>query len=172
MYLSLFITNKKHSLTIKQTTMYFITKKTSATGKKFQAVDTKMDKIYDAQRVIAKEIGFNQWREGYWTSYGGFSCLIFKEKPDGEIYKRQEDGWMPRLNTKIGKEIQAKLDACPIMERDELNKCIGFGGAPFSVIGFYRNNKTYFGFVGNESWDMKIPKDCEEVTTTKFNSIF
>lgn len=153
--------------------MYFITKKTSATGKKFKAIDLRMDEISKQNKKIAKEIGFDSWRKGYWTAFGGFSSLIFKKEPDMKIYKRNNGSeWMPRLNCKEGKEIQDKLNSGNTVERNELNMCIGFDGAPFSTIGFARNNKTYYGFSIDEKWKIKVPKDCKEITVTKYNSLF
>lgn len=153
--------------------MHFITKKTSETGKKFQVISEKADAVLKADKAVAKEIGFEQWRGGYWLVWGGFSSLIFKEKPDEKVFKKVNGNeWMPRLNTKAGKEIQAKLDATPRVTIDELNQCIGFDGAPFKTIGFAQNNKDYFGFIVDEKWEVKIPKDCEEVTVSKYNEIF
>lgn len=152
--------------------MYFITEKKSETGKKFKIVLDKKDDVYKKQKQIANEIGFHQWRHGYWTVFGGFSCLMFKENQNDKIWKKQEDGWMPKLNTKEGKEIQAKLDACPKVGIEELNKCVGFDGAPFNTIGFDWSNKKYFGFTVNEKWKVKIPKDCREVTTTEYRKLF
>ena len=152
--------------------MYFITEKKSKTGKSFQTISDKKDDVFKKQKQVAKEIGFHQWRGGYWTVWGGFSCLMFKDKPNEKVYKKQEDGWMPKLNSKEGKEIQAKLDTCPKVEIDELNKCIGFDGAPFKTIGFGWNNKKYFGFSVEQNWKVKIPKDCKEITTTEYKKLF
>ena len=141
--------------------MYFITEKKSKTGKKFKIICDKKDEVFKKQRQVANDLGFYQWRHGYWNVWGGFSCLMFKQQPDNKVYKKQEDGWMPKLNIKEGKEIQAKLDACPEVGIDELNQCIGFDGAPFQTIGFAWNNKKYFGFAVDEEWDVKIPNDCK-----------
>jgi len=152
--------------------MKFITKKSSETGKRFQIISDKRSEVFKKQKQVANEIGFHQWRHGYWTVWGGFSCLMFKENPNEKVYKKQEDGWMPRLNSKEGKKIQAQLDACSKVGINELNQCIGFDGAPFKTIGFGSNNKNYFGFEVEEDWGVKIPKDCKEVTTTEYNKLF
>jgi len=153
--------------------MYFITKKTSETGKKFQVISEKSDEVFKADKALAKEIGFHQWRPGYWLVYGGFSSLIFKNTPDEKVFKKVNGNeWMPKKNTKVGKEIQAKLDATPRVTIDELNQCIGFNGSPFKTIGFAQNNKEYFGFIISEKWDVKIPSDCEEVTCSIYRELF
>lgn len=153
--------------------MHFITKKTSETGIKFQSVSEKADAALKSAKALAKEIGFYKWRGGYWLVYGGFSSLIFKDNPDEKVFKKVNGNeWMPRLNTKKGKEIQAKLDATPRVTIDDLNQCIGFNGAPFKTIGYNTNNDEYFGFIVDEKWDVKIPSDCEEVTVSKYKEIF
>lgn len=153
--------------------MHFITKKTSETGKKFQVISDKTNVIHKADKAIADEIGFEQWRGGFWLVYGGFSSIIFNEKPDEKIWKKVNGNeWMPRKSTKAGRLIHYKLSSTPRVTIDELNQCIGFNGAPFKTIGFAQNNKEYFGFIVKEEWNVKIPKDCEEVTTSKYNELF
>ncbi len=79
---------------------------------------------------------------------------------------------MPKLNSKVGKEIKKRFKEMPVISIDELNQCIGFNGAPFKTIGFAQKNKEYFGFIIDKDWKIKVPKDCEEVTETKYNSLF
>lgn len=153
--------------------MYLITKKSTETGKKFETVANKSKVVLEAQKALSKEIGFSQWRDGYWLVWGGFSALIFKTPPDSKVFKKVNGNeFMPKLNTKEGKVIQAKLDASPRITIEELNQCIGYNGSPFHTIGFAQKNKKYFGFVVGDDWGVKIPKDCEEVTVTKYNQLF
>jgi hypothetical protein len=153
--------------------MYFITKRTGPTGKKFQLIADRMDAIFKMQKDLSKEIGFTKWRPGYFCFYGGFSAVVFQTPPDTKLWKKVNgDEWMPRMSSKAGKALQAKLSTCPKITPDEINACIGFDGHPFKTIGFSQNSKTHFGFVTSAKWDIKIPKDCKEVTETKYNSIF
>lgn len=154
--------------------MYYITKRNSETGKKFQLISDRMTSIFEQQKQLSYELGFDEWRQGNWVFYGGYSSLIFPSEPDKKVYKETiyENEWMPRLNTKLGKGIQAKLDSIPTISIDEANQCIGFNGAPFKMIGFSRGNEEYFGFSIREEWKIKVPLDCQEVTTTMYNSLF
>ncbi len=153
--------------------MHFITKTNSETGKKFQVISKKAEEALKSEKALSKELGFKQWRGGYWMAFGGFSSVIFDNPPDKKLWKSVNGNeWMPRLTSKEGKAIAAKLAATPRVGVDELNKCIGFNGAPFKRIGFAQGNKQYFGFKIDENWKVKIPKDCEEVTTTKYNQLF
>ena len=158
---------------IKIKNMHFITKKKSETGKKFQKIAEVAIASLKAEKALAKEFGFESWRGAYWHVYGGFSALIFKVNPNERIYRKVNGNeWMPRMTTKEGKAIQAKLDSTPRVSINELNQCIGFDGAPFKTIGFAQNNDNFFGFIVDEKWKVKIPKDCEEVTTSRYNELF
>jgi hypothetical protein len=157
--------------------MKFITKRNSATGKKFLEIEERKLEALRAQKRMAKELGYEQWREAYWVAFGGVSSIMFKDrhKVDKKVWKNVNncpDEWMPRLNTKEGKAIDDKLKTLPTISADDLNQCIGFDGAPFKSIGFTHNSDEYFGFEIVDGWKIKIPKDCKEVTTTKYNSIF
>jgi hypothetical protein len=153
---------------------YFITEKTTETGKKFQLISEKADLIFEKSKELANEIGFEKWRSGYWDAYGGFSSLLFKEKPNEKVFKKVngKNEWLPKKNIKEGREIQAKLDSIPTVSKDELNECIGFDGAPFKTIGFAPNNNEYFGFTVDVKWNLKIPNDCQEVTASKYMELF
>lgn len=153
--------------------MYFVTKRTSKTGIKFQEIEDKIKRIREQEIALSEEFGFKQWRQGYWSVYGGFSSLIFEEKPNEKIYKRVNgDEWMPKKNCKEGKEIHAKLKATEKIEIHELNMCVGFDGAPFKKIGFAPTNSDFFGFIIDPKWRHKAPKDCKEVTYSKYLELF
>jgi len=153
--------------------MYFITKRTSETGKKFQKIEDKSKLIHEQQVALSKEIGFKQWRGGYWMVYGGFSSLIFDENPDPKIFKRVNGNeWMPKKNCKEGKEIQSKLNSADVVQKHELNMCVGFDGEPFETIGFAATNDQFFGFIIDAKWEHDAPKDCEEVTYSKYKELF
>jgi hypothetical protein len=154
--------------------MNFITKRTSETGKKFEAIVKRIDEAFNVQKKLAKEFGAKQWRPAYWVVAGGFSALdIDSEKVDKKIWKNvNSNEWMPRLTTKEGKEIQQRFDAMPKVTRGDLNTCIGFNDSLFRCIGFTRTNKEYFGFIVGDDWGVKIPSDCEEVTVSRYKELF
>lgn len=152
--------------------MYFITPKDSETGKKFSAISEKRKQCYQAQKELAQKYGFTQWRSGHWVLFGKISACIFPETPDTKIWKRvnSRDEWMPKLTTKEGKEIKKDFDSLPQVSNEELNACVGYD-EDWSTIGFAQN-KTFFGFIGFEDWDVKVPEDCEEVTVSKYREMF
>ena len=154
--------------------MYFITKTTSETGKKFQVIKEKIDRIHKQQIELSYEFGFEQWRGHGLYVFGGFSSLMFLEKPDPKIYKlvRHPNEYKPKRNTKKGKEINAKLNAGEVLNRKELNDCVGFNSSFLACIGFSFNNPEYFGFTAKEEWDFNPPADCEEVTSARYRELF
>lgn len=156
--------------------MYFITKKDSETGKKFQQIADKMSICYEHQKALADKYGFTSWRGAYWVVDGGISSVIFPEEYtiDTKVWKKVKDRkneYTPRLNTKQGKAIQADFNLAPTITKSELNACISWDEA-FSNIGFNKGNDMYFGFCVGEDCDAIIPKDCKEVTTTTYRKLF
>lgn len=157
--------------------MKFKTKRSSETGKKFAVVEKKADECLKAQKELAKKIGYYSWRGSYACTFGGVSSVIFKDhrSVNKVLWKNVNKSvleWMPRLNNKEGKAIYEKMLALPRVSGHELNTCIDFNGSPFKTIGVSFLNKTYIGFEVSEDWKVKIPSDCEEITTTEYNKLF
>jgi hypothetical protein len=155
--------------------MYFITEKTSETGKKFQAISEQKKIAIKAQKELANKYNFSSYRKAYWCVFGGMSsCLNFSETPDSKIWKKNisTSEYYPKKSTKEGKLIWQEIQDLPVVDIEDLNMCVGFDGAPFNTIGFADNNKKYFGFEVDIKWGVKIPKDCEEVLESKYNSLF
>ena len=154
--------------------MYFITKRTSETGNKFQKIEEKIDRIHKEQIALADELGFEQWRGHGLYVFGGFSSLVFTEKPDMKIYKLvlHPNEYMPKRNSKKGKEIDAKLNAGEVVTRKDLNDCVGLNSSFSKCIGLDIHNSEHFGFQVKEEWDFTPPADCEEVTSARYHEIF
>ena len=156
--------------------MYFITKKDSETGRKFQKIVDKFDICFENQKALANKYGFTSWRGAYWVIDGGISSVIFPKDTivDTKVWKKvkdKENEYTPRLNTKQGKAVQADFDQAPTISRSELNACVGWD-EEFSNIGFDKGNDKYFGFCVSEDCDVVIPKDCKEITTTTYRELF
>ena len=152
--------------------MKYKTLKSSETGKKFSLIYEKSCKAHDETVALSEELNFETCRIGYWCAYGGISCVMFEETPDKNIWKSEKDGYTPKLNNKVGKEIAEKFNQITSVSYDELNQCIGYDGAPWKHIGVNFNNKLWVGFETDEKWKVKVPKDCEEITITEYNQLF
>ena len=156
--------------------MYYITKRTSETGKKFQVVENKIKEIQKHTQGLMDEIGFVKWRSNPIMAYGGFWSLIFEKEQDLKIFKRVNktfpNEYMPRLNSKRGKEIQLKLDEAPVLTNEDLNSCIGIDDSIFRRIGFAWRNSEYFGFKTLDESECNIPSDCQEVTYSQYKLMF
>ena len=156
--------------------MYFKTERNSETGKKFQEFADKKKLALNAQVVFAEKYGIKQWRDKGWYVGGQFYSVIFKDdvEVDLKVWKEVKglpNEYMPRLNSKKGKEIQKEIDEMPLVSKAELNSCIGWDEDFSKSIGYARS-KEYFGFEVDEKWEVKIPKDCIEVTTTEYKKLF
>lgn len=158
-------------------TMYFITKKESETGKKFQKIIDKLDVCHKDQKALADKYGFTSWRSAHWEAAGGIYTVKFPEGTtvDTKLWKqvKGKDEYMPRMNTKQGKAVQADFNQSTVITKAELNACIGWDESFFKCIGFDWNNDEYFCFKIDDDWtDVPIPSDCTEITTSKYKELF
>ena len=158
-------------------TMYFITKKDSETGKKFQKIIDKLDVCHKDQKALADKYGFTSWRRASWEVAGGISSVTFHKSAtiDPKLWKlvKGKNEYKPRLNTKEGKALQAEFKQATVITKGELNACIGLGEDFIHSIGLDWNNDEYFCFYIEEDWtDVPIPTDCKEVTISKYKKLF
>ena len=158
-------------------TMYFITKKESETGKKFQKIVDKLKVCLEDQKALADKYGFISWRGAHWEVAGGISSVTFHKcaTVDSKLWKlvKGKTEYKPRLNTKEGKAVQADFDQATVITKGELNACIGWGESFFKNIGLEWNKDEYFCFKIEEDWtDVPIPADCTEITTSKYKELF
>ena len=158
-------------------TMYFITKKESETGKKFQKIVDKLKVCLEDQKALADKYGFISWRGAHWEVAGGISSVTFHKctTVDAKLWKlvKGKTEYKPRLNTKEGKAVQADFDQATVITKGELNACIGWGESFFKNIGLEWNKDEYFCFKIEEDWtDVPIPSDCTEITTSKYRELF
>jgi len=156
--------------------MKFITRRTSETGQKFVAIEERGKEAHRAICKLSDQIGFTEWRTGFWCAFGGISAVLFPKDfvVDEKTWKNvnnSKDEWMPRLSTKEGKRIMALFDDLPKVMNSELNDCIDFF-THFRSIGFSGNNDEFIGFSVKEEWKVQIPEDCEEVTVSKYKELF
>lgn len=158
-------------------TMYFITKKDSETGKKFQKIIDKLDVCHKDQKALANKYGFTSWRRSSWEVAGGISSVTFHKSAtiDPKLWKlvKGKNEYSPRLNTKEGKALQAEFKQATVITKGELNACIGWGEDFIHSIGLDWNNDEYFCFYIEEDWtDVPIPADCKEITISKYKKLF
>lgn len=153
--------------------MYYITKKDTETGKKFQILKQKLRKIRKKQKKIADKFKLFCWIDKPFQIAGQIWLVSFKEgeKIDLKNWKKYKNKYyLPKLNTKKGKEIQAEFDDIPIISWEELNACVDIKENHFHI-GF-NFSEEYFGFTAKEEWEVEIPADCEEITFTQWKEIF
>lgn len=154
--------------------MYYITKKDTETGKKFQVLQQKLKDIRKKQKEVADKFNLSCWVEKHFQVAGQIWLVSFKEGEEIDLKNwknHSEKFYLPKLNTKKGKEIQAEFDNIPIVSWKDLNACIGLKESSFHI-GFEFNNDTYFGFTTKEKWEVEVPADCEEITFTQWKEIF
>ena len=68
--------------------MYFITKRDSETGRKFDVLVEKIDKLGKANKAIATKYGFNKWQA--WSIGGGIAAAIFELEPESKLWSKKK----------------------------------------------------------------------------------
>lgn len=158
--------------------IYYKIKKDSPIGEKFSELLKRSDFCFDATLKFLEKYGFDAFRQGYDTYEGGITSCCNPIKPvDTKVWKPSghgKDEYMPKLNTKIGKAIMEEINNLPTVGKNELNDIVGFKGNKLNTqsIGFYQSPQEYYGIIINDSWDIDMPIDCEEITVSEFINLF
>lgn len=156
--------------------MYYKTKIDSETGMKFQKMLEKAEKCIKKRSELLDSIDVDEYRQGYWSVYGGISSVVMKNDDYcRKTWKPCKDGAInevtPRGNTKLGKAMQKDFYNLPVVSTHDLNMCIGLDEV-FSQIGFNNTPKDFFLFNGDYEWlPDTMPEDCIEITKTEYDSI-
>ncbi len=154
--------------------MKFKTLRTSKTGKKLAEISKKRQEARSAVLDLGEKWGFTKHRPDAFEVWGGVSAIVFDKEPDMKLWKKaghNENEYMPRLNNKEGKKLGAILHGLPTVSSFDLNKCVGYNGAPISTIGFNSNNIKYYLFSVGDNWDFTPPKDCKEITVSEYKKL-
>ena len=165
--------------------MYYITKKDSATGKKFAKIFKKIEHANAEAMKIVNELGATKYRPNGnpFIAHGGIYSIVLDTPPNNtsiliRLLGDLENEYVPNTRTKKGKLLKQRMRNLPIVEIDEINQCIGIEtidntSGKFRSIGFAFNDKCqYYGFSVKEEWNIKVPNDCEEVTTKSYINLF
>lgn len=87
---------------------------------------------------IIGKVGAKQYYSG--DQSNELVAIEFEEAPDPKYYKRRGDGWYPKLNTKVGRELnQAILSVCP----KGSNHVLKAAGLPSSPTIFHGSSAHY-----------------------------
>lgn len=162
--------------------MYFITKKDSETGKKFQVIVDKMKAIDIIRNEFLERHGFQGYQTQGFYFYGGLdACALPSKEIDSKLWRikknKRNELFYPNCRNKEGKIIKKEIENIPTISVEELNKCVNITNSIFNLrligIGFTDNSDQYFGFTAGDDWTFfKKPEDCDEITYTKFKELF
>lgn len=157
-------------------TLFYKTKKDSATG-------TKVQQLIDKGREIEKQIEDYLYELGASRKYvmksralfgTGICAVSLPEKSEKNFWKpfpKIKGYYQPRISTAKGKEIQTKLDSFGIVERGDINEVIGYKSF-LGNCGLSWKDENYFGFETDSAWKHEMPNDCEEITFTEYQKLF
>lgn len=157
-------------------TLFYKTKKSSSTGLKVEKLIKKGKKIEQEIESYLAELGAE--RKYVMKSraiFGTGICAVsFTTPPDEKVWKKFpkfEGYYSPKLSSSIGKDISKRIQSFEIIEREDLNKIIGYDSF-LSHCGFGVGNKFFFGFETDSDWKHQMPSDCVEITFTEYQKLF
>ena len=108
--------------------MKFKVLKGTALHESISSIMKLRNEAIDESMKLVKELGARTCRPSRWGIGGGIESICFDEAQDLKIWKKMSYGtneFMPRLNNKAGKEIQAKIDSLPYVTYPDLNGLFG-----------------------------------------------
>ena len=155
--------------------IYFKTDRASETGVKMQNLIDKGKTIQEEILKYVKELGGTEYylRSGRSVFHTGIIGVEFKDQPDMKIWKKFPDYikyYKPRLSSKIGKEIDKKLQSFERIEKEDINEVIGL--SDFVRFCGFGNGSETFGFQTDSEWNHTMPEDCIEITFTEYKKLF
>lgn len=154
--------------------MFYITTTDSETGKKLNAALKKCKEAIEKARETAAFWGTQEYLVDRWVAAGGIEALnIIPELHNSKNWRESKEVkgyFLPDQRTKEGKRIQKLFNELPRISRREINLCIGWDER-WKLIGVNQTSE-YIGFTTNQSWKIKIPKDCKEITSIEYGNIF
>lgn len=152
--------------------MFYKTRRDTETGMKLQAVADKMAKVRKEALSIMDEVGATSIREVAFGLCGGISSFQFKRKQDvPSCFKKVSGGFMPKVTTEVGKEIQSRIDKLPSFPISEFNDAVGFDGGLFKTIGINMTPIDYVLFRLHQDWEFTPKKDCTEITHSEYRGL-
>lgn len=155
-------------------TVYFKVEKNTSYGEAFQALIDQGNKIQSEIYAFMIELGADpKYLMNDCYVFGTGVCgAKFLEEPDPKIWKkisRFAEYYQPRINSKIGKELQARFDSFEQISQDEIGKVFGWDNF-FSRPGF-SSGEEFFGVAMDASWKHPMPKEFIEITFTEYQKL-
>lgn len=92
---------------------------------------------YKAYQEILSDIGA---KPEYYQYEKKMVCFVFENQPDTKIYKRRDQGWYPKRNNKIGKELAIRIEAVVTKNVQSTLEVVGLTHLP-TITG---NGKCYW----------------------------
>lgn len=106
------------------------------------------------------------------------TSICFEITPDTNIYKRTEQGWYPKKNTKFGRDLHNKLRKIKVKPIDDSLRIIGLESFPTIIHGHTGYSSTIFYTPSDPivcyvsvPWYDEDPKVLEEYLTDRNNGI-
>lgn len=106
---------------------------------------------------LAKEFGAHTIYT--WAHDGSFAGFFFEEDPDPKVYRKSKDMWVPKMNSKVGKAIHARMASLPTLRN--INSILEDYGLEHGVPRYVEDGQpcyaTVSGFYDDHIWFVKVP---------------
>lgn len=148
---------------------YFKIKRDTLIGKELTKTLSIIPKIQEEAGKLCDEYKFKEYRRGHWTYAGGFTAFCSPlGEVDLELFKQDNCGnFTPRLNTRKGKELQAKMDSVPSITTMDINKL--FGLRAYEGMGIAFKDKEWIGISVEDN--AIIPPYAIEITKIEWMNL-
>jgi len=133
------------------------------------------DVAREAANKLAKELGSNE--DAYTTGgdIGGIDALHFDEKPQGwrSVGNKWQSLYYPKADQK---ELHEKINALPIVKREELNEIVGFSGMQIADMAIIKSvgmawHKDYCVMEVAAGCRYTPPKDAIEILHSEYDKL-
>lgn len=97
------------------------------------------NKAKEQYQELIKELGA---KNEYWHVDNRLTALIFDEEPDLNLFKKADNGWYPRKNTKEGRALAKRFEEIQTLDEDSIlpvanlpkyGWCLSYGGKIFKA---------------------------------------
>lgn len=154
--------------------MYYQVDTKSEVGKKLVELEAKMKDCFSKAKEFAEKYHIQKWSSGFFSAAGGMSTVHFEGIADTNGWRRLKNkpGWVPDRRTKKGKQINAEIEALPVVSISELKKIIGLKDQDTLLTSpGYRSYKDMIFISVREEWNYSPLEGMKEITVSEYKRL-
>lgn len=148
--------------------MKFKIKKDSKKGVQTENILNDIQLAFEKSRDLVIDLGGVEFRKHNRVVSGGVKSVSFEEKPNPKIWQSvgKDEGYIPKLNNKNGKQIAKLIDQLPRVMFSDVNKIMGMKDDSKSI-GISKSEE-FFLISMTDGWDFVPNEDVTEITYSEW----